>query len=58
MISLSDIKVGTQLKIGIQEAGYRMYSNKRSGRLFNFGILRVGAYSRLALIRRWAFQFF
>ena len=34
---------------------YRIYSIKRPGRLLNFWTLRVGAYSRWALIRGWAF---
>ena len=29
---------------------YRIYSFNRPGRLFNFGPMRVGAYSRWALI--------
>ena len=33
---------------------YRIYSIKRPGRLLNFWTLRVGAYSRWALIRGWA----
>ncbi len=33
---------------------YRIYSIKRPGRLLNFWTLRVGAYSREALIRGWA----
>ena len=33
---------------------YRIYSINRSGRLLNFWTLRVGAYSRWALIRGWA----
>ena len=34
---------------------YRIYSINRPGRLLNFWTLRVGAYSRWALIRGWAF---
>ena len=34
--------------------GYRIYSINRPGRLLNFCTLRVGAYSRWALIRGWA----
>ena len=34
--------------------GYRIYSINRPGRLLNFWTLRVGAYSRWALIRGWA----
>ena len=33
---------------------YRIYSINRPGRLLNFWILRVGAYSRWAFIRGWA----
>ena len=33
---------------------YRIYSINRPGRLLNFWTLRVGAYSRWALIRGWA----
>ena len=33
---------------------YRIYSINRPGRLLNFQTLRVGAYSRWALIRGWA----
>ena len=33
---------------------YRIYSINRPGRLLNFCTLRVGAYSRWALIRGWA----
>ena len=33
---------------------YRIYSLNRPGRLLNFWTLRVGAYSRWALIRGWA----
>ena len=33
---------------------YRIYSIKRPGRLLNFWALRLGAYSRWALIRGWA----
>ena len=33
---------------------YRIYSINRRGRLLNFWTLRVGAYSRWALIRGWA----
>ena len=33
---------------------YRIYSINRPGRLSNFWTLRVGAYSRWALIRGWA----
>ena len=33
---------------------YRIYSINRPGRLLNFWTLRVGAYSRWALIRSWA----
>ena len=33
---------------------YRIYSINRPGRLLNFWTLRVGAYSRRALIRGWA----
>ena len=32
---------------------YRIYSIKRPGRLLNFWTLRVGVYSRWALIRGW-----
>ena len=32
---------------------YRIYSINRPGRLLNFWTLRVGAYSRWALIRGW-----
>ena len=35
-------------------AYYRIYSINRPGRLLNFWTLRVGAYSRWALIRGWA----
>ena len=37
-----------------QSIGYRIYSINRPGRLLNFWTLRVGAYSRWALIRGWA----
>ena len=33
---------------------YRIYSINRPGRILNFWTLRVGAYSRWALIRGWA----
>ena len=33
---------------------YRIYSINRHGRLLNFWTLRVGAYSRWALIQGWA----
>ena len=33
---------------------YRIYSINRPGRLLNFWTVRVGAYSRWALIRGWA----
>ena len=33
---------------------YRIYSINRPGRLLNFWTLRVGAYSKWALIRGWA----
>ena len=33
---------------------YRIYSINRPGRLLNFWTLRVGAYSRWALVRGWA----
>ena len=33
---------------------YRIYSINRPGRLLNFWILRMGAYSRWALIRGWS----
>jgi len=33
---------------------YRIDSIKRPGRLLNFWTLKVGAYSRWALIRGWA----
>ena len=36
------------------KASYRIYSINRPGRLLNFWTLRVGAYSRWALIRGWA----
>ena len=34
---------------------YRTYSINRPGRLLNFWSLRVGTYSRWALIRGWAY---
>ena len=37
-----------------QTLPYRIYSINRPGRLLNFWTLRVGAYSRWALIRGWA----
>ena len=37
-----------------QNITYRIYSIKRPGRLLNFWTLKVGAYSRWALIRGWA----
>ena len=37
---------------------YRIYSINRPGRLLNFWTLRVGAYSRWALIRGWALMKF
>ena len=37
---------------------YRNYSIKRPGRLLNFWTLRVGAYSRWAVIRGWALNEF
>ena len=39
---------------GLTLYGYRIYSINRPGRLLNFWTLRVGAYSRWALIRGWA----
>ena len=39
------------LVIGVN---YRIYSINRPGHLLNFWTLRVGAYSRWALIRGWA----
>ena len=36
-----------------KETNYRIYSINRPGRLLNFLTLRVGAYSRWALIRGW-----
>ena len=36
-------------------AMYRIYSINRPGRLLNFWSLRVGTYSRWALIRGWAY---
>ena len=38
----------------VMKAGYRIYSINRPGRLLNFWTLRVGAYSRWALIWGWA----
>ena len=38
----------------LSEFEYRIYSINRPGRLLNFWTLRVGAYSRWALIRGWA----
>ena len=40
-------------KAALEEV-YRIYSINRPGRLLNFWTLRVGAYSRWALIRGWA----
>ena len=37
-----------------RKVSYRIYSINRPGRLLNFWTLRVGAYSRWALIRGWA----
>ena len=37
---------------------YRIYSINRPGGLFNFGPMRVGAFSRWALIRGWALIIF
>ena len=39
---------------GIPSSKHRIYSINRLGRLLNFWTLRVGAYSRWALIRGWA----
>ena len=39
---------------GGHSISYRIYSIKRPGHLLNFWTLRVGAYSRWALIRGWA----
>ena len=38
----------------LRKTFYRIYSINRPGRLLNFWPLRVGAYSRWALIRGWA----
>ena len=40
--------------ITINSRIYRIYSINRPGRLLNFWTLRVGAYSRWALIQGWA----
>ena len=40
--------------ISLSKLNYRIYSLNRPGRLLNFWTLRVGAYSRWALIRGWA----
>ena len=40
-------------KLQLPFAYYRIYSINRPGRLLNFWTLRVGAYSRWALIRGW-----
>ena len=54
-------KPGAIVGVGDHERGvhavpskYRIYSINRPGRLLNFWTLRVGAYSRWALIRGWA----
>ena len=39
-----------------QNDNYRIYSINRPGRLLIFWTLRVGAYSRWALVRGWAFK--
>ena len=44
----------TELEWEDQWYNYRIYSINRPGRLLNFCTLRVGAYSRWALIRGWA----
>ena len=44
------IEISTKRKA----CNYRIYSINHPGRLLNFWILRVGAYSRWALIRGWA----
>ena len=41
-------------KLQLPFAYYRIYSINRPGRLLNFWTLRVGAYSKWALIRGWA----
>ena len=38
----------------VDDKKYRIYSINRPGRLLNFWTLRVGAYSRWALIQGWA----
>ena len=49
------LKGETKTKLGQQTKFiYRIYSINRPGRLLNFCTLRVGAYSRWALIRGWA----
>ena len=40
-----------KMTLGLVVVGYRIYSINRPGRLLNFWTLRVGAYSRWALIR-------
>ena len=42
------------VSLALAVCGYRIYSINRPGRLLNFWTLRVGAYSRWALIRGWA----
>ena len=45
------VKVSSGLQANFS---YRIYSINRPGRLLNFWTLRVGTYSRWALIRGWA----
>ena len=45
---------GKKVKVNSPHSIYRIYSINRPGRLLNFWTLRVGAYSRWALIRGWA----
>ena len=42
-----------KMTLGLVVVGYRIYSINRPGRLLNFWTLRVGTYSRWALIQGW-----
>ena len=46
------------IRLTAQLGTYRIYLINHPGRLFNFGPIRVGAYSRWVLIRGWALIIF
>ena len=48
------IQICNKLVYRLTNSNYRIYSINRPGLLLNFWTLRVGAYSRWALIRGWA----